>query len=106
MEGKATTIVFDEFQWIAKYRHEIVADLKYVWDKFFAPLPAHKLILCGSVVSFLIGKVIKSSALFGRVNTEMELGTFKLSETAELLARAVWAQCASLATALITLTSN
>jgi uncharacterized protein len=86
MEGKAATIVFDEFQWMANYRHEIVADLKYVWDKFFAPRPAQKLILCGSVVSFLIEKVIKSSALFGRVNTEMELGPFKLAETAELLA--------------------
>src|SRR6185437_1646396 len=86
MEGKPTTIVFDEFQWMANYRHEIVADLKYVWDKFFAPLPAQKLILCGSVVSFLIDKVIKSSALFGRVNTELELGPFKLAETAELLA--------------------
>jgi hypothetical protein len=41
---------------------------------------------CGSVVSFLIEKVIKSSALFGRVNTEMELRPFKLAETAELLA--------------------
>jgi uncharacterized protein len=86
VKGKATTIVFDEFQWMANYRHEIVADLKYVWDKFFVPLPAQKLILCGSVVSFLIEKVIKSSALFGRVTTEMELGPFKLAETAELLA--------------------
>ena len=86
MEGKTNTIVLDEFQWMANYRHEIVADLKYVWDKFLAPLPAQKLILCGSVVSFLIEKVIKSSALFGRVNTEMELGPFKLAETAELLA--------------------
>ena len=86
VKGKAITIVFDEFQWMANYRHEIVADLKYVWDKFFAPLPAQKLILCGSVVSFLIEKVIKSSALFGRVTTEMELGPFKLAETAELLA--------------------
>jgi uncharacterized protein len=32
VKGKAITIVFDEFQWMANYRHEIVADLKYVWD--------------------------------------------------------------------------
>ena len=85
LDGKPQSIVFDEFQWMANYRHEIIADLKYVWDRFFALLPAQKLILCGSVVSFLIEKVIRSSALYGRVNTELELGGFKLAETAELL---------------------
>lgn len=31
-------MVFDELQWIANYRHQLVSDLKYVWDGFFAKL--------------------------------------------------------------------
>src|SRR5207244_2459380 len=47
-------VVFDELQWMANYRHELVSDLKYVWDGFFARLPGQKLILCGSIASFMI----------------------------------------------------
>jgi hypothetical protein len=31
-------LAFDEFQWMANYRHEIVADLKKVWDLNFSKI--------------------------------------------------------------------
>jgi len=79
-------IVLDEFQWMANYRRELVSDLKYVWDNFFATLSGQKLILCGSIASFMIDKVIKSSALYGRIDVQIELTAFKLKETREFLA--------------------
>jgi len=78
-------VVFDELQWMANYRHELVSDLKYVWDGFFATIPGQKLILCGSIASFMINKVIKSSALYGRIDAQIELTGFRLAETRELL---------------------
>jgi uncharacterized protein len=86
VKDKPCAIVFDEFQWMANYRHELVADLKYVWDGFFATLKGQKLILCGSIASFMIHKVIKSSAFYGRIDVQMQLAGFKLKETGEMLA--------------------
>src|SRR5262249_11056901 len=68
------------------YRHEIVSDLKHVWDRYFSKLPGQKLILCGSIASFMVEKVIKSKALYGRVDTEIELTGFTLANTQQLLA--------------------
>lgn len=87
IEKKPVPIVMDEFQWMANYRHEIVADLKYVWERFFSKLPAQKLLLCGSIASFMILKVLKSKALYGRIGLELELLPFKLAETRQLLAQ-------------------
>jgi len=85
IEAHPRPIVFDEFQWMANYRHELVSDLKYVWDNFFATLPGQKLILCGSIASFMIDKVIKSSAFYGRIDVQLQLSGFRLKETRELL---------------------
>jgi uncharacterized protein len=78
-------IVFDEFQWMANYRHELVSDLKFVWDRHFSTLRSQKLILCGSIASFMVEKVLKSKALYGRIETEIELAAFKLHETQQML---------------------
>jgi AAA+ ATPase superfamily predicted ATPase len=78
-------IVFDEFQWMANYRHELVSELKYVWERFLSKRPGQKLILCGSIASFMVEKVLKSSALYGRIETELEVPAFKLEETRQML---------------------
>ncbi|MCP4138650.1 MAG: ATP-binding protein [bacterium] len=79
-------IVLDEFQWMANYRHEIVTDLKMVWDLYMSRLPGSTLILCGSIASFMTTKVIKSTALYGRTDLVIHLKEFLLPETKELLA--------------------
>ncbi len=78
-------IVLDEFQWMANYRHELVSELKYVWDRYLSKLPGQKLFLCGSIASFMIEKVVKSGALYGRIDTEIELLAFKLPQTRQML---------------------
>jgi AAA+ ATPase superfamily predicted ATPase len=85
IENNPKPIVFDEFQWMANYRHELVSELKFVWERHFSTLRGQKLILCGSIASFMVEKVFNSSALYGRIDTEIELAAFKLPETRQML---------------------
>jgi AAA+ ATPase superfamily predicted ATPase len=85
LEVRPRPLVFDEFQWMANYRHELVSELKYVWDHFLSKRSGQKLILCGSIASFMVEKVLKSSALYGRIETELEVPAFKLIETQRML---------------------
>jgi len=73
-------VFFDEFQWMAGERTNLVSSLKYVWDNYLAKRNRVHLIVCGSVGSFLVRKVIRSKALYGRINLEMNLGPLPLPE--------------------------
>ena len=78
-------VVLDEFQWMANYRRELVSDLKLVWEQYLARIPGVKLVLCGSVASFMTTKVVRASALYGRTDLELHLRGFHLDETRALL---------------------
>ena len=78
-------VVLDEFQWQANYRHDLVSNLKMVWEQYLANIPGVKLILCGSIASFMLSKVVRSSALYGRTDLQMRLDAFSLGEAGELL---------------------
>lgn len=78
--GKPTVVLLDEFQWIAAERKELVSHLKYVWDNYFLTKNKIHLILCGSVSSFLVKKVLKSKALYGRIDLEIHLQPLKFTE--------------------------
>lgn len=73
-------VFFDEFQWMAAERGEIVSKLKYVWDNHLSRAPGIHLILCGSVSSFLVKKVIQSRALYGRIDQVIDLGPLGFPE--------------------------
>jgi hypothetical protein len=47
-------VVFDEFQWMANYRNEIVSELKPICDLHISGMDGITLILCGSIASFMI----------------------------------------------------
>ena len=79
-------IVLDEFQWMANYRTEMVAELKMVWEQYLAPIPGVTLILCGSIASFMTTKVVRSSAFYGRTDIVIHLKPFKLDETRQMIA--------------------
>jgi hypothetical protein len=66
---------------MANYRSELVSELKIIWDQYLNKLAGVSLILCGSIVSFMITKVLKSKALYGRVNCTIHLKSFTLQET-------------------------
>lgn len=72
-------IFFDEVQWLANYRSDFVSDLKMIWDQYLSEV-TQGLILCGSHASFMVKKVIKSKALYGRTNLIINLRPFKIRE--------------------------
>ncbi len=65
-------LFLDEFQWIATGHSRIVSLLKSYWDRYWSKQDL-MLILCGSVASFMINKVINSKALYGRINSQILL---------------------------------
>ncbi|MBI4924537.1 MAG: AAA family ATPase [Bdellovibrio sp.] len=76
---ESSVIVLDEFQWMANYRSDAVSDLKMVWDQYLSKTGC-KLILCGSLASYMLKKVIRSTALYGRTELLISLDELKLSE--------------------------
>ena len=79
--GKRQAIVlFDEFQWLAAERTELVSTLKFVWDNYFSKHNNVHIIVCGSISSFIVKKVIKSKALYGRIDLKIYLKPLRLSE--------------------------
>lgn len=81
--GKKTIIFFDELQWMAAGRTKLVSFLKYYWDNHWKDKHV-LLILCGSVASFMTRKVLKSNALYGRINLEILLKGLPADEAARL----------------------
>lgn len=73
-------IFLDEFQWIAAGRSQFPAILKKVWDNLLLNKNV-QLILCGSVSSYMIGKVIKSKALYGRIDSELKIDFLSTRES-------------------------
>jgi uncharacterized protein len=78
-------VVFDEFQWMANYRTEIIANLKMVWDQYLSKIPGSSMILSGSIASFMLTKVVRSNALYGRTDRVIHLHPFQLSESKLML---------------------
>lgn len=79
---RQTVVLMDEFQWMASERSELVSTLKYVWDNYFQKNNRIHLILCGSVSSFIVKKVIGSQALFGRIDRKINLRPLSVHEVA------------------------
>lgn len=81
--NKKTIVFFDELQWMAAGRTKLVSLLKYYWDNHWKDKHV-LLILCGSVASFMTRKVLKSNALYGRINLEILLKGLPADEAARL----------------------
>ena len=56
-----------------------------VWEQYLSRSGKIHIILCGSIASFMIKKVIRSQALYGRTDLEIHLKPFQLFETQEML---------------------
>ena len=69
-------IFFDEFQWMAAGQSKLVSLLKLYWDNYWKNQNVF-LILCGSIASFMVKKVIKSKALYGRITQQIQVRKLK-----------------------------
>ncbi len=72
-------ISFDEIQWMAMQRSELISLIKFYWDKYWKDNNV-MLILCGSIASFMVNKVLKSKALYGRISLEILLRGLKAKD--------------------------
>jgi uncharacterized protein len=77
---KPAIVLFDELQWMAAEKAGLVSRLKFVWDNCFLKNNRVHLILCGSVSSFLVKRVINSKALYGRIDLVLHLRAMSLKE--------------------------
>ncbi len=65
-------LFLDEIQWMAAGRKRLISIIKYFFDNYWKDLNI-MLILCGSIASFMVDKVINSTALYGRITEEILL---------------------------------
>lgn len=79
---KKLILFFDELQWMATRKSTLVPLLKFYWDTKWKD---HNVmfILCGSIASFMIDKVINSKALYGRITSEIHLTGLRIPEAVE-----------------------
>ena len=85
-KSKKKLILFlDELQWMAVGRNKLISLLKYFWDNHFKPNNV-MLIMCGSMSSFMVKKVLASKALYGRINLEINLKGLPPGEASKLFA--------------------
>ncbi|MGK5082249.1 ATP-binding protein [Bdellovibrionota bacterium FG-1] len=66
-------VVFDEFPWMAAERTELVAIVKYYWDRYWSENPDFTLVLCGSIMSYMVKHVVHSQILHNRKTFELKL---------------------------------
>jgi hypothetical protein len=84
---KVKKILFlDELPWMAAGRIRLVSLLKYYWDNHWKGKHV-MLILCGSVASFMVKKVLHSNALYGRTTIEILLKGLAPEAVAYLLGK-------------------
>ncbi len=84
-KGKVKKILFlDELQWMAVGRNKLVSMLKFFWDNNWKEKNV-MLILCGSIASFMVDKVLRSKALYGRTTLEILLSGLAPEEAPLLL---------------------
>ena len=86
---KKIVLVFDELQWMAAKRSRLISIIKFFWDNHWKDKNVH-LILCGSIASFMINKVLNSKALYGRVSSQLHLKAFKPQEIFSFLQAKRW----------------
>jgi AAA+ ATPase superfamily predicted ATPase len=78
-QKKRIIISFDEFQWMAAGQAKLISLLKYYWDNQWKNTQL-MLILCGSVASFMVKKVLRSNALYGRFTAELQIQKLNLHD--------------------------
>jgi uncharacterized protein len=79
------TIYFEELQWMANYRSDLIAELKPIWDNALSKNPDLVLVLCGSSPSYFISEVIRSRSLHNRSHLDLRLEEFPIGEACHFL---------------------
>lgn len=83
---KKIVIFLDELPWLASRRSGLMGALEYFWNRFWSENDQIKLIVCGSVSSWIIKHIIKNrGGLHNRITRNIQLAPFNLAETHDYL---------------------
>jgi AAA+ ATPase superfamily predicted ATPase len=85
-KDKRSVVVFDEFQWLACGRDKLVTILKSYWDRYFKRSNL-VFILCGSIATYMVNKVVRSKALYGRIGCELHIQEIAPEAARSMLSR-------------------
>jgi uncharacterized protein len=86
--AKPIVILLDEISWIGSKDANFIAKLKTWWDRINMLSQQHPkviLILCDSVSTWIKENIINSTAFFGRISLQFELGELSLPEAKQFL---------------------
>lgn len=78
-DKKKYVLALDELQWMAVGQTKLVNQIKSFWDRHWRKQGV-LLILCGSIAHYMVKKVIKSKALYGRIDQQIQLKELSPSE--------------------------
>lgn len=78
-------ILFDEISWMGSKDHTFVPKLKVWWDLHLQKFTNLTLIFCGSVSTWIEKNIINSTAFFGRISLNIDLGPLTLPECSHFL---------------------
>ena len=73
-------VFLDEISWMGGKDKDFPGKLKGVWDTQFKKNPAFKLILCGSVSSWIQENILRSKGFVGRVSLTIDLEELPLHQ--------------------------
>lgn len=82
---KRTIILLDEISWMGSKDPTFLAKLKIAWDNHFNQKTNVKLVLCGSISSWIEENILRSTAFFGRVSCVINLKPLSLPECNDFL---------------------
>jgi len=73
-------IFLDEISWMAKFDKDFPGILKGIWDTKLKKNPRLRLILCGSVSSWIQENILKNKGFVGRVSLTLDLEELPLED--------------------------
>lgn len=86
--NKKIVVFFDEFPWMATPRSRLLQALEYYWNQYWSNNKRVKLIICGSLASWIIKNIIKNTGgLYNRVTYRLELQPLNLKEVKTFLTK-------------------
>lgn len=85
-EKEKYVLILDEFQWMSSGQTKLINQIKSYWDLHWKKQGVF-LILCGSIAHFMVKKVIKSKALYGRIDREFLIEGMRPDEIKQFIPR-------------------
>lgn len=81
VKDKHCVIFLDEISWMGGYDQDFPGKLKVAWDMHFSKNKKLRLIVCGSVSSWIQKNILKSTDFVGRISLELAIKDMTLRES-------------------------